>query len=77
MRQHGLIFGVSFNGWTIGCAIGPLVAGYLFDVSHSYHVAFLICAVSAIVGLALTTSLAPVGEETSFLLGRAPSLHAE
>jgi MFS family permease len=81
MRQHGLIFGVSFNGWTLGCAIGPLVAGYLFDVSHTYQVAFLICAVSAIIGLALTTSLTPVVEETRFSTHRGPlqpaSLHAE
>jgi MFS family permease len=27
MRQHWLIFGVCFNGWTLGCAIGPIVAG--------------------------------------------------
>jgi MFS family permease len=81
MRQHGLIFGVSFNGWTIGCAIGPLVAGYLFDVSHSYHVAFLICAVNAIIGLVLTTSLTPVGEDLGFFTHRGPlqpaGLHAE
>jgi MFS transporter, OFA family, oxalate/formate antiporter len=61
MRKHGLIFGVSFNGWTIGCATGPIVAGYVFDVSHSYQVAFAICAALAFVGLLLTTLLAPVG----------------
>jgi len=83
MRQHGLIFGVSFNGWTIGCAIGPLVAGYLFDASRSYQVAFLLCAISAVIGLALTASLTPVVKELGYSTQRGPlqpapaSSHAE
>jgi MFS family permease len=63
MKQHGLVFGVSFNGWTIGCAVGPIVAGYVFDVTHSYQLAFAICAVFAFVGLMLTMLLAPVSPE--------------
>jgi MFS family permease len=66
MRQHGLIFGVSFNGWTLGCAVGPLVAGYLFDASHNYQVAFLTCAISAMIGLALTATLTPVVGKMSY-----------
>jgi MFS family permease len=71
MKQHGLIFGVSFNGWTIGCAAGPIVAGYVFDVTHSYQTAFAICAVMAAVGLALTTLLTPVGSPAWLLDERA------
>lgn len=59
MRQHGLIFGVGFNGWTIGCAVGPILAGYVFDVSQSYRVAFVICATCAVLGLGLTSLLKP------------------
>jgi MFS family permease len=65
MRQHGLIFGVSFNGWTVGCAIGPIVAGYIFDVAHSYQLAFSICAAVSIIGLVLTVLLSPVELEPS------------
>ena len=61
MKQHGLIFGLCFNGWTIGCAVGPIVAGYIFDVTHSYQLAFLICAGLSVVGLLLTVLLTPVG----------------
>jgi MFS family permease len=57
LKQHGSIFGLSFNGWTVGCAIGPVVAGSIFDASGSYQSAFLLCGFAAVVGLLLTTSL--------------------
>jgi MFS family permease len=64
MKQHGLVFGVSFNGWTIGCAVGPIVAGYVFDVTHSYQLAFAICAAVAFAGLVLTMWLSPATAES-------------
>ena len=63
MRRHGLIFGLCFNGWTIGCAIGPVVVGYLFDVFQGYQFAFIVCTVIAAVGLLLTMRLDPVSVE--------------
>lgn len=66
MRQHGLIFGVLFNGWTLGCAVGPIIAGYIFDRFHSYQIAFVICAALSLAGLVLTLFLTPPE-----LLGRA------
>jgi MFS family permease len=59
MKQHGLIFGVSFNGWTVGCALGPFFGGYVFDSTGSYQMAFLTCAVLSVVGLVLITRLTP------------------
>jgi MFS family permease len=59
IRQHGLIFGVSFNGWTTGCALGPIFAGYVFDSTGSYQLAFLVCGLLSVVGLVLTTRLTP------------------
>lgn len=59
MTQHGRIYGALFNGWTLGCAVGPLAAGYLYDRSHNYEVAFMICAGFAVVGLVMTTLLKP------------------
>ena len=61
MRQHGLIFGVCFNGWTIGCALGPFAAGYIFDVTHSYQMAFVVCTVASLIGFILTMYLKPGG----------------
>jgi MFS family permease len=63
MRQHGLIFGVTFNGWTLGCALGPIFAGYVFDSTGSYQPAFLGCAALASVGLVLTAMLTPIALE--------------
>ena len=62
LRRHGRIFGLSFNGWTVGCAVGPLVAGYLFDTQASYQLAFLLCAASAALGFLLTLSLQPAAQ---------------
>jgi MFS family permease len=64
IKQHGLIFGASFNGWTVGCALGPIFAGYVFDATGSYRSAFLVCAVLSVVGLVLTTRLSPRGLES-------------
>jgi MFS transporter, OFA family, oxalate/formate antiporter len=65
MKQHGTIFGVSFNGWTLGSAIGPIVAGRLFDVTHTYDSAFYLCTALAITGLLLTTTLKPLATSTT------------
>ena len=44
----------------VGAAIGPLQAGYIFDISSSYRVAFLVCGVTAVSGIAFTVLLKPV-----------------
>lgn len=73
MRQHGLIFGACFNGWTIGCAVGPIVTGYLFDVMRNYRVAFAACAALALLGLLLTTLLSPATKQVGAAAGQIES----
>jgi MFS family permease len=65
LKRHGLIFGVSFNGWTLGCALGTIFAGYVFDSTGSYQMAFLACGVLSVVGLILTFRLTPVTIEAA------------
>lgn len=60
LSSHGLIFGVVGLGFTIGAAIGPFLAGHIFDVTGNYQVAFLVCAAMGVVGLILTTLLTPI-----------------
>jgi MFS family permease len=60
LSSHGLIYGVVHLGFTAGAAVGPLVTGYIFDVTGSYMVAFLVCAVLSIVGLILSAILRPI-----------------
>jgi MFS family permease len=64
MKRHGVVFGACFNGWTLGCAVGPLVAGYLYDRQHNYNAAFIICAALALAGMMLTFRLTPVDAAT-------------
>ncbi len=59
LKNHGLIYGVVGLGFTAGAAVGPVVTGYIFDVSGSYQNAFLVCAFSGILGLILTVILRP------------------
>ena len=63
LSSHGLIFGVTGLGNTIGGAIGSFLAGYIFDITDSYQVAFLVCAAIAIVGLILAVFLTPLRGE--------------
>jgi MFS family permease len=53
MGSHGTIFGVVTFIGTVGGALGPLVAGMIFDVRNSYTPAFLICIAASVIGLVL------------------------
>ena len=50
---------VNFNN-TIGSAIGPVLAGSIFDITGSYQMAFIICAVVAAATFILATLIKPV-----------------
>ncbi len=60
MKTHGAILGVVSCIFTIGGAIGPFMAGYLFDVIGNYHLAFLISASLGVIALILTATLRSV-----------------
>ena len=56
-RTHGAIFGgIVFFG-TLGAAVGPVLAGWIFDVTGSYEYAFTGLAVMGAIGLVLVISL--------------------
>ena len=59
IKSHGLILGVCNSCLLIGSALGPFVAGYIFDVSGSYRLAFTICASASVVGLIMIFLLKP------------------
>ncbi len=63
MRSQGAILGAVIFGYTIGGAIGPLLAGRIFDITSSYRLAFLINTVLSIVGLILALLLRPISKE--------------
>ncbi|MDD4859042.1 MAG: MFS transporter [Dehalococcoidales bacterium] len=63
MRAHGALLGMFiFMGW-LGHAAGPLFAGRVFDVTGSYHPAFITILAACAVGLALSTFLKPASQK--------------
>jgi len=62
LRSHGAIFGSVFFSGTIGGALGPMLAGRIFDVTGSYQSAFLICGVASVVVLVLSLFLRPINK---------------
>ena len=64
MTSHGVICGVIIFSVTIGGAIGPVLAGHIFDITSSYQLAFLACAGVAIMGTMMTLLLKPMHRES-------------
>jgi predicted MFS family arabinose efflux permease len=60
IHAHGAIMGVISFGYTIGCTIGPILAGRIFDTTGNYQIAFGIFAAVSIIGLLLIFRLKPL-----------------
>ena len=58
-RTHGAIYGGIYLFGTIGGAVGPIMAGRVFDVTGSYEYAFATLALMGAGALLLMASLAP------------------
>lgn len=59
LRSHGMILGFIGVAYTSGAAIGPFLAGYIFDINGNYQLAFLVCGAIGVVGLILAALLTP------------------
>lgn len=62
IKSHGALFGIAMFSGTFGGAIGPFLAGYIFDITAGYFLAVWICALMAVLGLVLISLLKPLGE---------------
>ena len=62
-KSHGLLYGVVIFSSTIGGAIGPFLAGAVFDMTASYKVVFLILSILSGIAIVLAASLKPVFPE--------------
>ncbi|MCP4690944.1 MAG: MFS transporter, partial [Desulfobacterales bacterium] len=58
--SHGVIFGALIFISTIGGALGPVVAGHIFDATGSYSFVFRILTGLSVLGLLAVISLRPV-----------------
>ncbi len=63
LKAHGMIFGSVFSVGTMGSAIGAVLAGYIFDVTGSYQIAFLASAIFAVLAVILAWQLRPISSE--------------
>ena len=57
IRSHGALFGIVFFSTMVGGAIGPVIAGYIFDTSGSYSLAFQVCTGVGALALVLILTL--------------------
>ena len=59
IRSHGALFGLVAFGGNVGGAVGPILAGLVFDVTRSYHLIFMALIGLAFLSLFLTLLLRP------------------
>lgn len=59
-EAHGAIFGIVVFSGTTGGAVGPIVAGFLFDQLGSYNEVFWIIKILSCIGLGLILLLRPI-----------------
>jgi MFS family permease len=62
-RAHGAILGAVIFSTTIGGSIGPFGAGYLFDITSTYRVVFLLLAGASLVALMLMATFTPLAKK--------------
>ena len=63
LRSLGTIVGTVMCSFTIGGAIGPVLAGSIFDMTGSYNSAFLTCAAVGVMGIILSALLRPASSQ--------------
>jgi MFS family permease len=62
LRDHGTIYGSIFVSGATGGAFGPVVVGYLFDLTGDYQLAFIVCFIITILSLLSLMGLKPIKE---------------
>ena len=60
IKAHGALFGIAMFCGTFGGAVGPLLAGYIFDVTGAYDLAIWICILMSALGFVLVSLLKPI-----------------
>ena len=70
--SHGVIFGIVLFSGMMGGAVGPLIAGTLFDTSATYETAFLILTGMASLGLLVAFALRPMLRPVAVSAGELP-----
>ena len=59
----GAVLGIIFAFDSAGAAVGPVIAGRIFDITSGYQPAFLLCTAMAAIALILVLFLRPISKE--------------
>jgi len=59
ISSHGVLVGIVLFSGNFGGAVGPVVAGHIFDLTHSYQLVFVLMAAVCAIALLLTPFLKP------------------
>jgi len=73
LKSHGAILGMLLIGNFAGGAVGPAVAGYVFDTTESYLWAFIICAIISLAAFSAILFLKPTSKKEPFIDGSDPA----
>lgn len=60
IKSHGALFGIAMFSGTFGGALGPVMAGYVFDITGGYAGAVWICILVSAIGFGLMALLKPI-----------------
>ncbi len=71
LRRYGALTSITSIASTIGAVLGPLVAGRVFDVTHSYTSAFELFIVINVIGALVTFASTSYEKERSRMSTRA------
>ncbi len=62
LKSHGTILACTSFASAVGGAVGPVLVGYIFDVTGSYQLGFILCLLVTIVGITALISLRPISK---------------
>ncbi len=60
LRSLGVLLGLVNLNPAIGGAIGPVLAGRIFDITGSYHLAFIVCIAVGVIAVILAILMRPI-----------------
>jgi MFS family permease len=60
MRAHGVLFGFINLNFAVGSTIGPVLLGYIFDITGSYQLGLLLLFIVSLICLTLALLLQPI-----------------
>jgi MFS family permease len=63
IKAHGALFGIVVFSGTFGGALGPFLAGYIFDVTAGYSLAIWMSTLVSALGCILVSLLKPIDED--------------